>query len=297
MGSPGKITASGEGKPPRLERILNRLLRCSHRHQTSPITLRGETFATCLDCGSHVPYSLDGLRAPMPVKAAVQETKAAVRETKLEVREAKPAVQQSKPAIQQSKPQTKPAIQQTKPAVRETKRPVRKPLVPPKPVGSKIRSTLRTWTNEGVWLGLLAAGLAGAVYYSGKRQPLTPDQALSRPVPAQAAITVATPGVPGPETPVAVPAMAQVLRPPSQKPHLDGGGRFVVLAHEPAAAREVSQHPAKLGELIQIGSLFTVSRGTAVRLLEKQKDVDHVAIVGGPMAGQDGWVPAAQVQE
>ena len=135
MGSPGKITASGEGKPPRLERILNRLLRCSHRHQTGPITLRGETFATCLDCGSHVPYSLDGLRAPMPVKAAVHETKAAVRETKLEVREAKPAVQQSKPAIQsqpaiqQSKPQTKPAIQQTKPAVRETRlKPVPSPI-------------------------------------------------------------------------------------------------------------------------------------------------------------------------
>jgi hypothetical protein len=78
-------------------------------------------------------------------------------------------------------------------------------------------------------------------------------------------------------------------------PRLESDGRMVVLAHEAAAALEIAQHPGKLPDLIQSGSLFSVSRGTPVRIVEKQRTLVDVVITGGPMAGQKGWVAAARV--
>lgn len=50
--------AGGNARVPLLQRILNRVFRCAHRHLGLPITLRGESFALCLDCGARVAYDL-----------------------------------------------------------------------------------------------------------------------------------------------------------------------------------------------------------------------------------------------
>src|SRR5690348_16841504 len=52
------VSDSGNAQRPLLQRILNRVFRCSHRHLGLPITLRGESFAACLDCGARVAYDL-----------------------------------------------------------------------------------------------------------------------------------------------------------------------------------------------------------------------------------------------
>lgn len=248
MERPAKTTAGGDGNPPGLERILNRLLRCSHRHQTSPMTLKGETFATCLDCGGRVPYSLDGLRAAMPCKNAVGKI----------------------PVIKQ-------------PGTNSNFKP--------------IHSTLRKWTREGLWLGLglVAAGFGGGIFYSGQRHALPQT------------LTSKTPAPPFPKLEessivAAVPTAAGPMPPPLAEPHritpaarLESDARFIVLAYEAADALAVAQHPTKLPDLVQNGSLFSVSRGTPVRVVEKRQGVTRVVITGGSMAGQEGWVSAARV--
>ena len=52
------VSDSGNAQLPLLQRILNRVFRCPHRHLGLPITLRGESFAACLDCGARVAYDL-----------------------------------------------------------------------------------------------------------------------------------------------------------------------------------------------------------------------------------------------
>src|SRR5215467_5421672 len=48
-----------------LQGILNRVFRCSHRHQSRPITPRGggQAYAVCLDCGTRLAYDLNAIRA------------------------------------------------------------------------------------------------------------------------------------------------------------------------------------------------------------------------------------------
>ena len=62
------VTATGRASSPILERIVNRVFRCSHRRQSRPITLKGETFAVCLDCGERIAYDLEGLRGGTPAR-------------------------------------------------------------------------------------------------------------------------------------------------------------------------------------------------------------------------------------
>src|SRR6516225_9484673 len=52
-----------------LQGILNRVFRCSHRHQTRPITPKGggQAYTVCLDCGTRLAYDLNAIR----VEAAV----------------------------------------------------------------------------------------------------------------------------------------------------------------------------------------------------------------------------------
>jgi hypothetical protein len=56
-----------------LQTILNRVFRCSHRHQSRPITPRGggQAYAVCLDCGTRLGYDLNAMR----VEAAVAESR------------------------------------------------------------------------------------------------------------------------------------------------------------------------------------------------------------------------------
>ena len=304
MENVGSITAPADGKRPILERVLNRVFRCSHRQQTRPITLKGETFAICLDCGSHVPYSLEVLQPKKPVtKEAVPQSPAALK---------KPAPQPSTPpkpaasAPKSAAPAPKPAV-----APKSSAPAPKTPAAPPKrsnapmPV-SHVRGALRKWTREGVWLGLLAVGFAGGIYYSGQQHQAPVVQAVVQP-PAppkteQAAVPPQIWSVPALPQPTPVEAGVPETRPahearrPNEPLRLQSEGRFVLLAHEADAALDLSKHPGKLKELIQAGALLSVRRGTAVRIVEKQERVVHVAILEGPARGEEGWVSATRVQ-
>ena len=80
----------------------------------------------------------------------------------------------------------------------------------------------------------------------------------------------------------------QVLR-------LEGKGSVIVLGREARAALELSQHPEMLRTLIRRGSLFTVPRGTAIKLLQGNKFVIKVLIIEGSMVGREGWTQTSQV--
>ena len=74
---------------------------------------------------------------------------------------------------------------------------------------------------------------------------------------------------------------------------LDGNGSVIVLGREAGAALELSQHPERLSKLIQNGSLFTVPRGTAIKLVQGNRLgnrlVIKVLIMSGSKVGQEGW--------
>lgn len=62
MDKKGHATVATASNGPVLERILNRVFQCSHRHLGRPMTLNGESFAQCLDCGRRVAYDLREFR-------------------------------------------------------------------------------------------------------------------------------------------------------------------------------------------------------------------------------------------
>jgi hypothetical protein len=76
---------------------------------------------------------------------------------------------------------------------------------------------------------------------------------------------------------------------------LSGNGSIIVLGREAVAALELSQHPERLSKLIQNGSLFTVPRGTAIKLVQGNRLgnrlVVKVQIMNGAKVGQEGWAP------
>jgi hypothetical protein len=321
------ITAAGDPKSSLLEKIVNRVLRCSHRHQTSPITLKGETFAVCLDCGNRVPYSLQALRP----------------ETSTPANRASPAESKAPKVPEQDLPQTAPTApapgrnrvpislptppQETRTQANRVSRPDSKsPKVPahavprPAPATSvpKVRkkdvdaarpvARPRTSIREGVWIGLLAISVSGGVYYSASRTPAsrnrTAPKSLERPVrptPTASAIPPnATPAAVPQAPPISnrgtVPSAAPSPQTPAgargsnQPVRLEGEDRYVVLARDASAALLLSQHPRRLDTLIQSGSLFAVPRGTAIQVLHRDRTIVHVQIKQGPQAGEDGWV-------
>ncbi|HLK49155.1 MAG TPA: hypothetical protein VKT49_13525 [Bryobacteraceae bacterium] len=299
MVNPGSIAAPADGKRSILERMLNRVFRCSHRHQTRPITLKGETFAICLDCGGHVPYSLDALQPKKPVaKAAVPQPPAG----------SKPPAPQPAAAPKRTGPPLKPVLPPAKPSAAPPKvppAPAKRSNAPP-PV-SPVRGALRKWTREGVWLGLLAIGFAGGIYYSGWQHQAPVDPPVVHPpqpppVTGQAAAPPQMWTVPAASQPAAEKALVPETHPaplgprPNQPLRLQSEGRFVLLAHEAEAALELSKDPGKLKTLIQSGALLTVPRGTAVRILEKQERVAHIAVLEGPAKGEEGWILATRLQ-
>ena len=80
---------------------------------------------------------------------------------------------------------------------------------------------------------------------------------------------------------------------------LKGKGSVVVLGREAVATLELSQHPERLRKLIGGGSLFTVQRGTAIKLLQgnrlETQSVIKVLIMEGSKVGQEGWAQTWQV--
>lgn len=62
MDKKGHAPVATASNGPVLERLLNRVFQCSHRHLGRPMTLNGESFAQCLDCGRRVAYDLREFR-------------------------------------------------------------------------------------------------------------------------------------------------------------------------------------------------------------------------------------------
>jgi len=90
----------------------------------------------------------------------------------------------------------------------------------------------------------------------------------------------------------ATPRSSQVLR-------LEGKRSVIVLGRDAGAALELSQHPERLSKLIRRGSLFTVTRGTAIKPLLGNRlgnsFVIKVLIMEGSMVGQEGWTQTSQL--
>src|SRR6516162_7298945 len=282
-----------------LQRILNRVFRCSHRRQTRPMTPKGEdqAYAVCLDCGARIAYDLSAIRAEAsaPGSRLVRQTSEAGKEKLLDI----PA-QDSIPSA-----------------------PERWQML------SRDLSQFHREFGTTAVLGLLAIGLAGGLFYllnhwAEPKNVTAPKHA--RPLPSAEAVKSA-PSLPTEQRDTEV-----VTAPPTTKPlespvaseeptstsrettigkdstsisgsarsnevlRLEGKGSVIVLGRNAATALELSQHPTRLSRLTRRGSLFTVPRGTAIKLLQENGSVAKVLIMRGSKAGQAGWVETWQTQ-
>ena len=268
-----------------LQNLLNRVFRCRHRRKTFPFTPRGEDqcYAVCLDCGQRLGADLHEIGTALPSEKA------------------------SLP-----KPSSAPS-----PSQAERSR------------ASAPDFGLRNWKFDLLWVGLFVVGLSGGLYLTDRirqsaLQRAVPENRLS-PAACSDMQTVslrsggAAPSIPkavaetraaAPSVPKAVAetrAAAPVPPPVRKSAPADGAesrqvtSRLVskssvaVLGLEAAAVAELSEHPGRLGDLIQSGSLFTVPSGTPIRVLETENGVLKVEILEGSMAGRAGWARPSQV--
>ena len=289
------IDARG-GSDVSLQGILNRVFSCSHRHQSRPITPRGggQAYAVCLDCGTRLAYDLNAIR----VEAAVPGSN----------------LDRQSSEVRKEKVLDIPALGLIRGAAGRwvTK-------------WSDSRLFHRDFgTTAVLWLGAMSLG-AGLLYLSnrpeGSKDLTTSDKARSSltadTVKSSPRLPVEQPGAEGvlssratklvgnrtvskpksnrgtetirsDSTAAAAPPRSNVLR-------LQGKKSVIVLGREAVAAVELSQHPGSLRKLIRSGSLFTVRRGTAIKLLQENRLVSKVLITEGSMIGQEGWVQKWQV--
>ena len=295
------IIGAGGGSESWLARILNRILRCSHQRQTRPITPRGggQTYAVCLDCGMRLAYDL----SPMGVVTSVHGS-SLDHQTSEKGKEKVPDV----------------SAQESIPAAPERWETM---------WGDSRRVHRDFGTPAVLWIG--AMSLAGGLLYlldqpagpknltalTQPRRPLSArsvessrslaveEQERGTEAPGQEATTLANSIVSAEPNTLrgnktiesdststrAALQLDQVLR-------LEGQGSVIVLGREAGAAAELSQHPERLSKLIQSGSLFTVPRATAIKLLQGNRlgsrFVIKVRIMEGYMAGQEGWTQPEQ---
>ena len=284
-----------------LLRVLNRVCRCSHRSQSRPITPRGggQTFAVCLDCGMHLAYHLNAMRVETSVPGNRRGHHASEKGKK-------------KALDIQSHGSVPSALSRWETMPNDSRR-------------------RRRDVGTIAILCMGAMSLAGAFFYSpnrpvgakhliaadGARPSLPADSVKSSPsLPVQQSVTemalapqsapLAPPTVPPEPAPImeqntiesdstsapAIPRSNQVLR-------LEGTGAVVVLGREAGAALELSQHPESLRKLIRRGSLFTVPRGTPIKLRQGNRFgnsfVIKVQLIAGSMVGQEGWAQTWQI--
>jgi hypothetical protein len=292
------IISNGRGSDSRLQRILNRVFRCSHRRQTRPITPRGgaRAYVVCLGCGTRLAYDLSAMRVEVSVRGSSLDgqTSEVGKQKFLDI----PA-HGSIPSA---------------PRRRETM------------WNDSVRFHREFGTTAVLWLG--AMSLVGGILYLPNRRAepknfttleqarssISADSVKSSPsLPVEergtelvlAPLTthpVANPTVSsepksitektiGPDSTSAseAPRSNQVLR-------LEGKGSVIVLGRGEVPALELSQHPDRLRKLIQSGSVFTVPRGTAIKLLQGNRLVIKVQILEGSMVGQEGWVQPWQAR-
>jgi hypothetical protein len=301
MNGTGRDIGAGDGNENGawVQRILNRVFRCSHRRQTRPMTPKGEdqAYAVCLDCGARIAYDLSAIRAEASALGSriARPTSEAGQGKVLDI----PA-QDSIPSA-------------------------------PERWQMLSRDSLQLHREFGTTavLGLLAIGLAGGLLYllnhwAEPKNVTAPKHA--RPLPSAESVRSApslpaeqrdTEVVPAPPTttPLASPSASTEPTSPSREAtigrdstsvsgsarsnevlRLEGKGSVIVLGRNAATALELSQHPTRLSRLTRRGSLFTVPRGTAIKLLQENSSVAKVLIMRGSKAGQAGWVEAWQAQ-
>jgi len=299
------IGASG-GSDPWLLKILNGIFRCSHRRLGRPITPRGggQSYAVCLDCGTRLSYDLKAMRAEASVRGSSFHG---------------PTSEVEKEKILDS-PEHE--------------------FIPDAPgrwermSHDSPRFHRQFGTKAVLWIG--AMSLAGGLLYLSNRParprnvttreqarsslradsvksfPSLPEQESAREVvPEPQASTLATPTVStkpasttgektGEKTNEPDLTSASTAPPSDQVLRLDGKGPVIVLGREAVVALELSQHPERLSKLIRRGSLFTVPRGTAVKLLQTKRfgngSVIRVRIMEGPRVRQEGWAQPWQAR-
>lgn len=75
MGGTATLISGGEECDSTIQRILNQVFRCSHRHKSTPLTPRGEDqcYSVCLDCGKRLPQDRPLIGSPVERSSASQE--------------------------------------------------------------------------------------------------------------------------------------------------------------------------------------------------------------------------------
>ncbi len=272
MNRSGTITSASDETGPALQRILNRIFRCRHRQLGRPMTLRGECYVVCLDCGQRLEYDLKELRPTRPSAAPSRVTAAANEEKRSQP---PPKKKEEKIAPIAPPPQGHPKVQaRPQPGSKQSPAPPRR---------------FRFWKWELLWFGVFGVGLAFLGLYAIEEPPAstahTPPNAA--PTPSAAPVVETRPSVePSPPPP---------LLPPNSNARLDSHRSEVILARGEGAALSVSRHPGRLGPLIRSGSLFTAPNGASVRILQRRRHVVKVMILDGPLARQQGWAQSADV--
>jgi hypothetical protein len=290
------IGASG-GSDSSLQRILNLLFRCSHRNQSRPISPRGggQAFTVCLDCGTRLAYDLNTMRveAGVPESGLGRQTTEPEKEKILDI-------------------QARGFIRGASGRWATTWNDFR-------------RFHPEFGTTAVLWLGaiILAAGLLYLPNRAAGPKNLTTPKKARASLSADSVKSSASLPLQGSGTePVLAPKATKLVRNPtvSTEPkstrkethgpdstsaaatlrsdevlRLHGKKSLIVLGRDAVAALELLQHPGRLRKLIWSGSLFTVPRGTAIKLLQENRTVSKVLIMEGSMVGQEGWVQTWQV--
>jgi hypothetical protein len=276
--------------------ILNRVVRCSHRHHSRPITPRGggQSYAVCLDCGTRFAYDLNAMRVETSVPGSSLD-------------------EENIPDIPEDE---------------------RKPCAPSRHETMRYDSRWRRRDiGTVVVLCLGAMSLVGAFLYSPNRpaatkrftsaeqaRPSLPaDSVKSSPgLPVQESgtemalapqpDTLAAPTVSTKPEPITEPKPIEsdsTSAPPPPRANrvlrLEGKGSVIVLGRKAVVALELAQHPERLRKLIRRGALFTVPPGTPIKLVQGNRLgnrlVIKVRIMEGSRVGQEGWAQTSQVSQ
>ena len=280
--------------------LVNRVVRCSHRRHSRPITPRGggQSYAVCLDCGTRFAYDLNVMQVETPVPGSSLDLQSSERG--------------KKSVLDISGAESVPSLPEHPETIR---------------TDSRWRSRD---VGTAVVLCLGAMSLAGAFLYSPNRraepkQITTPkharpslpaDSVKSSPsVPveesnaegsaAPQSDTLATPTVSTkPELvtekkTIELDSLSAPAIPRNRGLRLEGKGAVIVLGRKAVVALELAQHPGRLRKLIRRGALFTVPHGTPIKVIQTNrlgnKVVLKVRLMAGSMVGQEGWAQTSQI--
>lgn len=266
---------------PILQNFVNSVFRCRHRHRSFPLTPRGENqcYAVCLDCGQHL--GLD-----MQVVDRIQTTGTTSGKS----------------------PNRDKAARDSAP---DDSR------IPPRARKYDLLSMAIFVIGFSAGHLYFSATIPGSKSNAGSSSRVQPSLSVppAKSIPAKEGSvdlssfrnvtdTGLSPIIRSEPKSAATKTKGTRVAPPSSESigssngmlQLRGKSSLVLLGLEAAVIHDLSQHPDRLPELIQSGLLFTAPRGTAIDLREREDGIVKVVILGGSMAGREGWVRASQVR-